>query len=151
MSKDWTPKEYYYADRAYNFRSSTVTMTDSNGKEFRIGPSKEDLEKYRNLAFLGEGVLKRMREEGVSEEHIGLFEKELTTIIENEKIGIPASNWQRDDIADSLRITALWYEGKLDPSFYYRETNDEEFVCQAILYLKTLEKNADEEQDGPDL
>ena len=132
MSRDWTPRELFYANKRYNFRNQSFVLQRSDGKEYPLGPSKREKELYPNLSFLGEGVLKQMKESGLCDEDIIVFENELKTIVENEDIGIPASNWDRTDVDESLRLTAQWFQGKLDPSFYYRERNDEIFVEKIV-------------------
>ena len=143
MSRDWTPKELYYADKKFHFRDQKITMTDSNGNEIDIGPDREDKDKFPNLSFLGEGVLNLMKEAKLTDEEIQMFEKELKTIVDNEDIGILASNWLRADVDETLRLTAQWFEGKLDPAFYYRERNDEVYAEKAADLIRepTQDKN----------
>lgn len=144
MSRDWTPKELYYADKKFHFRDQKFTMIDSNGNKIDIGPGKEDKDKFPNLSFLGEGVLNLMREANLTDEEIQMFEKELKTIVGNEDIGIPASNWIRADVSEALRLTAQWFEGKLDPAFYYRERNDEVYVEKAVNLMRGLTQDKSE-------
>ena len=144
MSRDWTPKELYYADKKFHFRNQNITMTDSNGNEIDVGPDKEDKDKFPNLSFLGEGVLTLMREAKLTDEEIQIFEKKIKTVVDNEDIGIPASNWIRPDVSETLRLTAQWFEGKLDPSFYYRERNDEIYAEKAVDLIKGLTQDKSE-------
>ena len=144
MSRDWTPKGLYYADKKFHFRDQKITMTDSNGNEVDIGPSKEDREKFPNLSFLGEGVLALMKKSNLTDEEILIFEKKLKTVVDNEDIGIPASNWIRTDVSETLRLTAQWFEGKLDPAFYYRERNDEIYAEKAVDLIKGLTQDKSE-------
>ena len=136
MSRDWTPRELFYADKEYGFRDRKIEMVykdeDGNEKTMAIGPTDKEKELYPNLSFLGEGAMRAMQSLGMTEEEIMVFEKELSAIVENEDINIPASNWDRPDIDSTLRLTAQWFEGVLDPSFYYRERNDEAFAEQAM-------------------
>ncbi len=144
MSRDWTPKELYYADKQFNFRNQKITMTDSNGNEIDIGPGNEDKDKFPNLSFLGEGVLNLMREAKLTDEEILIFEKKLKTVVDNEDAGIPASNWIRADVSEALRLTAQWFEGKLDPAFYYRERNDEVYAEKAVNLMRELTQDKSE-------
>lgn len=144
MSRDWTPKELYYADKQFDFRNQNITMIDSKGNEIAIGPSKEDKSKFPNLSFLGEGVLTLMREAKLTDEEIQIFEKKLKTVVDNEDAGIPASNWIRADVSEALRLTAQWFEGKLDPAFYYRERNDEVYAEKAVNLMRELTQDKSE-------
>lgn len=144
MSRDWTPKELYYADKKFHFRDQKITMTDSNGNEVDIGPSKEDKDKFPNLSFLGEGVLNLMREANLTDEEIQVFEKELKIVADNEDTGVPSSHWIRADVSETLRLTAQWFEGKLDPAFYYRERNDEIYAEKAVDLIKGLTQDKSE-------
>ena len=92
MSRDWTPKELYYADKQFNFRNQRITMTDSNGNKIELGPSKEDKEKFPNLSFLGESVLILMRKAKLTDKEIQVFESKLKTVVDNENLGIPANS-----------------------------------------------------------
>lgn len=144
MSRDWTPKELYYADKQFDFKNQKITMTDSQGNKIELGSSKEDREKFPNLSFLGEGVLTLMRKAKLTDEEIQVFEKELKIVVDNENIGIPASNWIKADVNETLRLTAQWFEGKLDSAFYYRERNDEAYAEKAVDLIKGLTQDKSE-------
>lgn len=144
MSRDWTPKELYYADKKFHFRNQDITMIDSKGNEIAIGSSKEDKSKFPNLSFLGEGVLILMRKAKLTDEEILVFENELKIVVDNEDIGISANSWIRADIDEALRLTAQWFEGKLDPAFYYRERNDEAYAEKAIDLIRGFTQDKSE-------
>ena len=69
MSADWTPFEFYFHDKQYNFRSNVLHWVDTKtGKET---PMKsllaEKLEKkYPELCFIGEGIMNLLYKEYVS-------------------------------------------------------------------------------------
>lgn len=151
MSRDWSPKELFYADRELKLRQNTITWTIGD-KSFQDSYQMrlDSNERYKNcpeMFFLGEAVVKELVKRGVDdsflkelEETIKGIEKE--TVIKDlkeavegieEKINIPHTEMY--DIAHS------WFENEMRS--YYREPNDEEFMeklSELYVRLKAKEK-----------
>lgn len=118
MSRDWTPRELHMADE-YCFKETGEYMHDRkivlvlNGKETdeRMDCMKyPDLyEKFPNLSFLwGADYVKKYQTQ-----NLAYVEEQLSLIV--------SGNITNDTDKTILR----WYNGELDPHFYYREENDE--------------------------
>lgn len=79
-----------------------------------------------------------------AERNTGKRTKLLKIVVDNEDIGILANSWIRADIDETLRLTAQWFEGKLDPAFYYRERNDEAYAEKAVDIIREHTQNRSE-------
>ncbi len=120
MSRDWTPREMHAADRAMNISQMKIVMTDQEtGKDIMIvDPESETAKKWPNAYFLAGSIIRYIEDRKVL---MDLFEETLDGIISLDDANkIPA------EYEDPFKNTVLmWYKGKLDPYFYYRERNDE--------------------------
>ena len=116
MSRDWTPREFYYADKKFNFKEMNITIEiPTTGQKFpMVSETKQKLTKeYPNFGFLYERAeeLWNILPENTREKTFNKIDSRLTEIIEKDKMS--------DD------ILSQWYFGRLDKGFYYREQNDE--------------------------
>lgn len=151
MSRDWSPKELFYADRQLKLRQNTITWTIGD-KSFQDSYQMrlDSNERYKNcpeMFFLGETVVKELIKRGVDdsflkdlEETVKGIEKE--TVIKDlkeavegieEEINIPHT--------EMYDITHSWFENEMRS--YYREPNDEEFtekLSELYVRLKAKEK-----------
>jgi hypothetical protein len=138
MSRDWTPKQLYLVDKQMNnkLRNQTITL-ELNGETTIIHDPNGEMEKaFPNLTFIGGDVFKRLKEKS-SVEFIYDVESVLTAITELlDSYGIPAREIADSDIEANVKeslwqlakLVRDWFEGKLDPGFYYNELNNAIFL-----------------------
>lgn len=149
MSRDWTPREHYFADlymqREYksNFREESLNMTISyEGKEEAVytEEDKKILKKYRELGFLFSRNLLSLYER--TSEHpirrnrmLNELELQLEEIIKlhTEKVAL-------EDYPKYIDEYLLkWFLGELDKNFYYNSRNNkifEDYLFQKIMIGK---------------
>lgn len=149
MSRDWTPREHYFADlymqREYksNFREDSLNMTISyEGKEEAVytEEDKKILKKYRELGFLFSRNLLSLYER--TSEHpirrnrmLNELELQLEEIIKlhTEKVAL-------EDYPKYIDEYLLkWFLGELDKNFYYNSRNNkifEDYLFQKIMIGK---------------
>ena len=118
MSRDFTPREMHEVDTLYGFSENVLKTTSSlTGEEVKLyDPDALVSGRYPNLSFLFSGGLRDILDEykDAALETLDLVEKRLATVVAT-------------DTGSGDDPLYLWYTGKLDPRFYYRETNDELF------------------------
>ena len=118
MGKDFTPQELHACDRLYSFSSVPLVLTDTKtGDQIDLyDPGSEETARWPNTNFLFSDIIKARR---YPDDILDLFEKTLTSIItcdDKDIPFVPQDSFQQDMYA--------WYLGKLDPGFYYSETNN---------------------------
>lgn len=125
MSRDWTPREQLAAEvilegRTWLDVSRGMTITH-NGKEFPMCPAEycDFLEQFNYLKRVGYDAVYPLyiRYGGKCFSVIQEIEEALTQYIEN---GVRIKSWVCD-----------WFDGKLDPGFYYSAHNNECFLAEA--------------------
>lgn len=140
MSRDWSPKELFYADRDLKLRQNTITWTIGD-KSFQDSYQMrlDSNERYKNcpeMFFLGEAVVKELVKRGVDDS----FLKELEETIK----GIEEETITKKNVIPNTEmydITRSWFENEMQS--YYREPNDEEFMeklSELYIRLKAKEK-----------
>lgn len=120
MSRDWTPYEQLMAEQILEGKTWTDVaegLTISiNEKSRPMYPAEEIavMKEYNYLGRLYGDNLYHLYKEGF-EKSLSAVEKELAEFIEN---GMKLGN----------TVVGKWFYGKLDPGFYYSETNNELFA-----------------------
>ena len=149
MSRDWTPREHYFADlymqREYksNFREESLNMVISyQGKEEAVytEEDKKILRKYIELGFLFSrnllSLYKRTEEHPIRRNRmLNELELQLEEIIKlhTEKVAL-------EDYPKYIDEYLLkWFLGELDKNFYYNSRNNkifEDYLFQKIMIGK---------------
>ena len=140
MSRDWSPKELFYADRQLKLRQNTITWTIGD-KIFQDSYQMrlDSNERYKNcpeMFFLGEAVVKELIKRGVDDGFLKDLEETIKGIEEEtitKKNVIPNT--------EMYDLTRSWFENEMRS--YYREPNDEEFMeklSELYIRLKAKEK-----------
>ncbi len=137
MSRDWTPQLNRWVDSKHHFSQNKVVWTNliTGKEEVVVDPECETAKRYPLLYFLygynlEKFMLAEMTAEFVSEvEHIL---KEIATWEDANKRAIstasPSENIFYKDDEELISLVIEWYEGKLDPDFYYNDRNNEYFL-----------------------
>lgn len=142
MSRDWTPREQYYADIALlkDGKGSLRGMTDFmrfvyNGVEqdMYTEEQRKVMNSYKELGFLfGDGLCKIW---SATQAHprkrkwvLDDVERELEELIETDK--------QKKSIDKFDETIVKWYCGSLDENFYYNELNNKLF--EDYLYKRIM-------------
>lgn len=146
MSKDWTPQQHYFADlymqKEYNsnMREEFLNMKVSfNGKEepFYTEEDKIILKKYKELGFLFSrnllSLYERTKEHPIRRNRVlNEIEEQLNVLIDcDKKDGLSCE--YPFDVSSAL---IKWYQGELDPNFYYNQRNNrvfEDYLFQRIM------------------
>ena len=125
MSRDLSPKELHLIDEKYGFSKEILKTTNlQTGQETIIYDPKCDLAiYYPNAYFLGQRVVETFKNIPTT---LQFFEDTLSRIIRETDTETPIT--QLDD--QMVRAIAAWYDGRLDPQFYYREHNDDLLIEQ---------------------
>jgi len=151
MSRDWTPRELFYVDRerilsgAQSFRKMRIEyhIQDENGVERTFSNDDDPFRvrvKYQfpELCFLGDNKMINFICDNTSNprvmEVISEYERQLQDLEKRDVEGMfvtPTNDLEK------------WYDGKLDPSFYYGEYNTE-------LLIEGIREKADEIKDFSD-
>lgn len=146
MSRDWTPKQLYLFDKQMNGELRKAKLTyEIEGKDYVLHDPEGKMEKaFPNLTFLGGDIFQKLKNESS-----GLFivdvEIVLTGIIEIlDSFKSPSIDINDSDIEANIkekywtlaRLTRDWFEGKLDPGFYYNEWNNELFLTNLLEICK---------------
>ena len=124
MSRDWTPQELHQADIQMGFSAKKLAgFCSESGEEIVLyDPECKTAKQYPNLYFLfREGTARILETYGNRAEPV-LAELENDLVTEINGCG-------------SNPALHAWYEGKLDPNFYYGETNHrlfEEYIAEKI-------------------
>ena len=116
MSRDWTPRDLYYADVEFGIKGRIRFFRFIDGDaEFPMCSDTDEMlmSEYPNFGFLfgrAEELWQRLPEQARANA-FKTIDRELTDIIET----------------DNLCETEIsrWYFGELDENFYYHELNDE--------------------------
>ena len=138
MSRDWTPQMLHAVDKQMNGTLHEQVITwEINGKsETMYNPNSEDGKAFPNFYFLGCDVFKRLKEK-CSIEFIYSIEMVLTAIIDIvDGFDNPCSSISDEMLEQNIKLELMrlaklvrdWFEGKLDPGFYYNEWNNELFI-----------------------
>lgn len=120
MSRDLTPKDSHILDKHYHFASEPLVLTNiETGVEVKLyDPSCEMALRWPNAYYLASDIVEKLQGAPTT---LNLFEELLRRIIvlsdKNEPLVFPD-----DELATTI---AKWYEGKLDPNFYYCTRNNE--------------------------
>jgi len=127
MSRDFKPFELFLVDRNQNnqIRENNVVFFDNiTGKEHRIEhPARE---RYPELSFLCSGFDDLYKKHKKDNEVLETFDTIEETIKKVEKDFMMG---YKDTPESPVEETvSLWFKGKLDPNFYYSETNTEMFL-----------------------
>lgn len=137
MSRDWTPREAYFADKHfwkqtgehfYEMKLVTYIM----GKETLVHPTKEEkilYQKYPYLAITSIDNLHKLSS-NLSQDLV----MELEEYVKNLCISDEGKNKFHDSNELENEVINKWYNGELDENFYYRERNDEYLLD----YLKEI-------------
>lgn len=132
MSRDWTPCEMWNVEK--HMSAEGHSMRDANyifvnmitGEKTPLIPDEQKKigKNYPMLSFLFEDWYKiytKMGDEIVRDRTFALYENTLRAVINEEEdldVVVPSTLFAYD-------LVKLWYFGKLDPNFYYRERNNE--------------------------
>lgn len=126
MSRSWTPREMYYADKMIqekmgeSLRNRKFTYVETNGNKIPM-ESEQDLKirkQFKELGFLFDLLPKLYKE---FSNHPKYRNRVLTELEEHLKDLIVQDAGNNDD------TVWLWYIGKLDKGFYYNKYNNELF------------------------
>lgn len=151
MSRDWSPKELFYADRQLKLRQNTITWTIGD-KSFQDSYQMrlDSNERYKNcpeMFFLGETVVKELIKRGVDDSFLKELEEtvkgiEKETVIKDLKEAVEGIEKEINiPHTEMYDITHSWFENEMRS--YYREPNDEEFtekLSELYVRLKAKEK-----------
>lgn len=132
MSRDWTPYEMWNVEKrmaaeGHSMREAEYMFVNMlTGERTPLIPKeqKEIGKQYPTLSFLFDGWYKiytDMKNEVVRDKTFTLYENTLRAVIcedEDVDVVLPSTLFAYD-------LVKLWYFGKLDPNFYYREQNNE--------------------------
>ena len=120
MSRDLTPKDSHILDKHYHFSTEPLVLTNiETGVEVKLyDPSCELALRWPNAYYLASDIVEKLQGTPTT---LTLFEDLLCRIIvmsdNNQPLVFPD-----DKLANTI---AQWYEGKLDPNFYYCTHNNE--------------------------
>lgn len=126
MSRSWTPREMYYADKMLQektgetLRGRTFVYVEPNGNRTPM-ESEHDLKirkQFKELGFLFDNLPQLYKE---FSNHPKYRNKVLNEIEEHLEKLINQDSGNKED------IVWLWYIGKLDKGFYYNKYNNELF------------------------
>ena len=148
MSKDFTPKELHAADMILGLQKGGLRIIDMSGKEIIFAGDAYKKE-FPNLAFLAGEVLENLiKQFGKDEEVLSRTEDVLRDMIEAHDNNMCFEKYYnlRPGHPDRAIIEVMekWYEGKLDPHFYYRETNDAFLLDYLTTAIKEKKKDETE-------
>ena len=132
MSRDFTPRDLYMADRFLAqkgppLRKTEITLTYDGKDMGTINKAQLELQKkFPNLGFLFERLPDVYRPEKFSVEEtdalLAEIEEMLTALIERDcETGKAPEH-------ETLEPMWKWFHGELDTNFYYHETNDALFL-----------------------
>ena len=138
MSRDWTPQQLHAVDKQMNGSLHEQVITWAyNGESITIhDPNSEDGKTFPNFYFLGCDVFKRLKEK-CSIKFMSSIEMVLAEIIDIvDGFDSPCDSISDEMLEQNIKLELMtlaklvrdWFEGKLDPGFYYNEWNNELFV-----------------------
>lgn len=131
MSRDWTPREMIEVDRCYfknkpflEIAKNTV-FTDSKGNESPL-LSEEEYHICKKCKYLGSLLLS---------EFAGLYQslESKDVLLDYEEI---LRKYIEEGIGDTEEPVIKWFNGKLDPNFYYNEINNRMLINDIISKCK---------------
>lgn len=126
MSRSWTPREMYYADKMLyeqtgkTLRNQIIELVGANGDRVPL-ESEQDLKirkQFKELGFLFDPLPRLYKEFSNHPKYRNRVLNEIETHLEEL---INQNNGSEND------IIWIWYIGKLDKRFYYNEYNNELF------------------------
>ena len=126
MSRDFTPRQLFNADVALDnsIRNSVLTFKDrADGEEFRVDNHLAK-DRYPELSFLFEqfdDVYKDYQNFETALKTLDRIEEYLRDAETDDRSSTPLSTPPEYDTVKD------WFDGKLDPDFYYHEHNDQLF------------------------
>lgn len=125
MSRDFTPEQHFLVDLSQKnaIRNSVLTWTSTEGKEIRIDNHLAK-DRYPEFSFLYERFDELYKKYADNEKVLKLFDRIEGSIKEAED---QTMNGSLPFTTKFDTIVQNWFEGKLDPNFYYHETNDDLF------------------------
>ncbi len=147
MSKDWTPQQFHAVDKSLNGDLSSQTLSaEIEGKTYVIhDPNSEDGKAFPNLYFLGNDIYKVLKKEcSITFVYdVEMMLAEIINIVDGFKS--PLSSIDDETLKLSVKPEHLalamlvrdWFEGKLDPGFYYNEWNNEVFAEKLLEHYKS--------------
>ena len=121
MGRDWTPREFHYADIQMGLSKKHIVFKTNREQEPEYclcDPSCDDAVRYPNIYYLARFALEPLKEHS---DILERFEKVLADVIANDDSGKPLCTTSGQFEQDVVR----WYEGKLDSAFFFNERNDE--------------------------
>lgn len=132
MSRDWCPRELYFADKhmatqGYSMRDSDFMFVNTaTGEKIPLKSEEEKTigKNFPNLSFLLDGwycVYNSMTNAEARDNLFKLYETTLSAIIiadEDPSMVCPTTIFEYSTILS-------WYRGELDRGFYYNERNNE--------------------------
>lgn len=120
MGRDITPREHHAIDRRYGFSAKKTAFTDAETGEETVlyDPESEDARKWPNACFL---ACETVRE--LSDGQKDLFEEVLAEVVcaDDEGRRPVAADPSKEEL---LETVCRWYDGRLDPDFYYSMENN---------------------------
>ena len=132
MSKSWSPRELYLAD--------LVSQNSIRNTSWVIGEERVDnhlaKDRYPELSFLVDNFDKIYQEYQNDPEALVLLDEIESKICRIENAitgGAEKASTYYDNL--STDIVCRWFEGKLDPDFYYADENNRlftEYICERI-------------------
>lgn len=138
MSRDWTPREAYFADKFhfqetgqhfYEMKVTTFVM----GKETLVHPTKEEEILYKKYPYLAITSIDNLQQlfNNLSKDFLVELEKYVKDLCVLDE----GKNKFHDSKEFENKVINKWYNGQLDENFYYRERNDEYLLD----YLREIE------------
>lgn len=132
MSRDWTPYEMWnvekqMANEGHSMREANyvfVNMITGERTPLISNEEKEIGRNYPMLSFLFEDWYKiytKMENESVRDKTFSHFEAIVKAVVDK----YDGLYYEVPDGRFAYDLAKLWYFGKLDPNFYYREQNNE--------------------------
>ena len=136
MSRDWTPRELWYADEmAYQTRGQRLRDTKLvyiiDGKQIPMEDKQSEKirSQYKELGFLFDKLPILYKELANHPKYRNRVLQNIETHLEEL---IKQNNGRDTD------TVWLWYIGRLDKNFYYREYNDELFYEYIVSEVNKL-------------
>lgn len=142
MSRNFTPYEHHEADKRLELSKHALVQNNvATGEKIVLyDPDSPAAKRFPNLHFLfHEGLTEIVNEFGGEAANVlAKTESDLAKIVERYDSG--GSN---DGLDETL---VLWYEGRLDPNFYYAEYNNE-LLREHLVNL--IREDAKKKPSGP--
>lgn len=145
MSKNWTPREQHffdeqlYMEQHHHMYEQMITFKTSDGKEYKLFGNETLWKRFPNFAFYCYNTLNQVKDEKVLEVFDEL-EKGLSEILKKDNFKDKVFTVEGDDIP---QFVVDWYNGKLDPDFYYSEKNHQ-MLLEKVESIAYPERNIKE-------